>query len=378
LGRDHVKVHGEAIGMVMKELDSAEPLSWQVHIGIEEGYEVQRMPEGTGLFMSVNEPVSDTARKVLIRNVRELLSDKDPRVIRLFKPREGIETPILLKDGIDALIHKLLVSIKNDMTVADLVELLMLEGINVVDLAGFGMRDDGTMDDAKSLVQIFRPASGERIVTRQAKPHALFGHVAGFGKNAVGWFKEFKGTATGARYDTTPTGDQTWGIADNLLGKSPRKGKVTTPKVKEALEAVKKSGSWRKLVPADYVPKGDAFPVPLGPGVTKCRLHDEEQYSALKLEMEPGTSVRLERHGRHSALACVKGSIRVKNSKGAVILESVGLEGGWDGSPSRSDEAVVLASAGDLVIESIGKEKAVVYDAIRPVPGIKLPEPFLS
>lgn len=46
---------------------------------------------------------------------------------------------------------------------------------------------------------------------------------------------------------------------------------------------------------------------------------------------------------------------------------------GWNGD-TGSDEAFILAKQGDIVIESIGPEEAVIYDATRSLPGVKLPE----
>jgi hypothetical protein len=313
VGDAHVKAYGPGLGMVMKDLDAAQPLSWQLHIGIEEGYEVISMPEGTGLFLGINEPETRDGRVALIRHARETLerelsmSKGDRKVIRLDKPVDGVETPALLTEssGVEPLIRDLISKLdailaSADPRVADAVELLMLEGINVIDMVGFGVAPNNRFDPALSLIQIHQPKSGDRIVTREGKPHALFGYVPGYGLGAVGWFKEFKGTSTGPRYDTVATGDQTWGLNDIFLGKQPRKGKVTTAKLREALDVMKRSGeqfSWRKLVESDYAPKEttDSEPQAVAPGVRSQRLHDEEQYSALKLFLEPKSEVILRR-----------------------------------------------------------------------------------
>src|SRR5581483_7821102 len=73
--------------------------------------------------------------------------------------------------------------------------------------------------------------------------------------------------------------------------------------------------------------------------------------------------------------AVARGAVRVKDLQGRVIVERLGLEGTWDGAPNHSDEAFILAEKGDLIIESVGKEEAVLYDAIRPVQGVPLPTP---
>ena len=90
------------------------------------------------------------------------------------------------------------------------------------------------------------------------------------------------------------------------------------------------------------------------------------------MSLAPGTSAVLKRRGRHSALGVAGGTLRVKNLKGEVLIDRLGLEDGWDGS-AASDEAFVLADRGDLILESIGQKEAIVYDAVRPVPGVPLP-----
>jgi hypothetical protein len=373
LGQAHVEAFGPAVGMVMKELDAAQALSWQLHIGIEEGYEVMHMPEGTGLFLCVNEPGDAAVRRHLIAHARSMLRALDPRVLRLREPRDGVETPAALADGLEALVDRLTDGMNDSMTVADVVERLMLDGINVVDIAGFGVTEDGRFDPRNSLIQIERPLPGSRVVTRQGRSHALFGNVAGYGPSATGWFKEFKGTALGERWNTTPTGDQTWSLSDVFLGKQPRPHKVTRAKVEEALAVMKREKAWRPLHVGDYAPRGDDEPRPVCDGVRQQRLHEEEQYSALKMWLAPGRSATLQRHGRHSAFVVTQGRIRIKRAdSGAEIMASLGLDGrAWDGV--ASDEALVSAHVGDVVIESMGDDEAVVYDAIRPVPGVPLP-----
>lgn len=373
-GEAHLQQFGEAKGMIMKDLDAAQPHSWQVHLGIEEGYEVQSMPDGTGFFLGIREVSDPARRRDLIRNVRTLLLNRDPRVIRLLEPEEGIETPPALAGGLDSFVRKLVDDIHDEMTVAELVEYLLLQGINVVDLTGFGIDRHGRIDPSLCLVQVIHPSRGDRIVTRQASPHALFGDIAGHGPSAIGWYKEFKGTAVGPRYDSIPTGDQNWGIADNFFGKRPRKGKVLTSRVREALWAVKKNRGWRRLEVGDYSHHGDEFPVDLGEGVRKLRVHNEDQYATLKMMIRPGCSLLLRRSGQHSAFAVSSGAVRIKDLRGKVVLDHLGLEWGWDGRTDRSDEAIVLANQGDLIIESIGENEAVLYDSVRPVPGILLPE----
>ena len=59
LGEAHAAAYGEALGMVGKYLNAAEPLSGQMHIGITEGYLVIEMDPGTGLFLGLNDPMTD-------------------------------------------------------------------------------------------------------------------------------------------------------------------------------------------------------------------------------------------------------------------------------------------------------------------------------
>ncbi len=360
LGTRHVRDFGPSLGMVMKDLEAAESLSWQLHVGVEEGYEVLRMPRGTGLFGCLNEGAD-------LDRVRTLLARRDRRVIRLEAPSPGVETPPLLNAGLDALLSHLLSRVAEMQSVASVVETLMLEGLNVVDLAGFGVDDNGQLAPSLGLVGIHQPRVGERVVMREGRSHALFGNVRGAGSDAVGWFREFKGTATGPRGATVATGDQTWSLSDVFLGRHPRPGKVTRRRVEEALAVMKRGNAWRALVPEDFQARGDPDLREVADGVAWQRLHEEQQFSALRTVLAPGRSACLRRHGRHSALVVTGGVVDVCAAQRGNLIATLGLHG------AVSDEGFVCADQGDLVLHSRGAEQACVYDAIRPVEGVPLP-----
>ena len=379
LGKEHMDEYGAGLGQVTKDLDAAAPLSLQGHDNVEEAYWVEHMGKGTGLFLGINEAGSREHRLDMIDNVIFMIENESPLVIRLKEPREGVETPEGFSDGFPAFKSRILNHIrthKNTISIAELVEYLLLEGINVVDVAGFGIRHDGgktDMDGNLSLLQWINPNHGERFVTRMLKMHALFGNINYFGPSSVSWFMEFKGTSTGPRYETVASAEQTWALNDNLLGKEPRKGKVTRERVKEFIDKAKEQGYWRKFTEDDYRPSTDGKYQDVSPGVRWTRVHEESQFSATRIIMQTGGTTGLKRFGRHSALVVRSGRVLVKNLEGRVIAE-LGFDGkGWDGK--NSNEGFILAEQGNLIIESIGSEEAIVYDGIRPVPGVPLPTP---
>lgn len=379
LGKHHVAAYGPALSMLMKDLDAAAPLSWQMHIGIAEGYEVQEMPEGTGLLLGPVEPASDAERRRLIGNVRRMLAARDSRVIGTRDPLPGIEMPkLFIEKGLDAFIEDLSLRVRDDMKIPELVKLLMLDGLNVIDVMGFAKGPDGKQVLRDSLIQIYVPKSGERIVTHERKSHALFGNVPAYGDRAVGWFLEFKQAPSGLRAGAVATSALTWSLSDNFMGKAPRPGKVTSARLAEAFRAMEapdpsdsqKRPTWRALNANDFSPSSrtDSAPRTVSAGVRQQRIHNEPEYSALKMFLAPGTKALLNRNGRHSALKVKRGAVRVSDSKGSVIIDRLGFDGrGWDGA--NSDEAMVLACKGDILFESIGAQEAVLYDAIRPLPG---------
>ncbi len=385
LGAAHLAAFGPAMAMVTKDLDAAEPLSWQIHIGVGEGSEVREMPEGTGLLLGPAEPASDAERRRLLIRAKKMLEELDPRVIRLTGPVEGVETPALFNGrGLEALVKNLSGRIREDSSISSAVKLLMLEGYNVIDVMGFARGEDGKLSPRNSLIQIHFPKPGDRIVTRDRMPHALFGAASSFGPQAVAWITEFKQTSLGRRRAAaaaaaavaTATSGQTWSLSDNLMGKQPRPGKVTRARLEEAFAAMERAGvrgaksTWRALQPRDYhaSPRTDASPVKVAPGIRKQRVHNEPEYGALKIFLGSGKKALLGRNGRHSALKVNYGAVRISDSKGKVILDRLGFDGkGWDGS--HSDEAVIFAAKGNLLLESVGHQEAILYDAIRPLPG---------
>ncbi len=381
LGQEHVAAFGPTIAMLMKDIDAAQPLSWQTHIGIAEGYEVQEMPEGTGLLLGPVEPGSDAERRRLIDHVRRMLEGRDKRVIGTREPVPGIETPMLFNEkGLDAFIDGLIRQMRDDMKIPELVKLLMLEGINVIDVMGFAKDAEGKLIPRDSLIQIYIPKPGERIVTRERKSHALFGNARAHGMGAVGWLMEFKQAPSGLRANAVASSELTWSLSDNFMGKSPRPGKVTRRRLEEAFSAMEmpdpndtlRRPSWRAQNPNDFQASdnADALPKIISPGARQQRIHHEPEYSALKMFLTSGTRAVFSRNGRHSAFKVKRGAVRVTDLKGKVVIERLGFDGkGWDGT--NSDEAVVLAHKGDLLLESVGTQAAVVYDAIRPIQGGK-------
>jgi len=295
LGERHVKAFGPATGMVGKYLDAAEPLSWQVHIGITEGYVVLQMQEGSGLYLGSNEPEEDERRLALIRRVRDMLTSEDPRVVR-WPEASDVETAYR---DVSTMIDRIAPQIQEDMSITELVYLLLTDGMNVVDVAGFGIDDGGGFDPELSLVQSVALRQGDRLITNERAPHALFGRTRDPKKPpATGTFMELKATPTG--WPRVSTTQQTGAIADNLLGKQARPAKVIGETLKEWLQQIQSAGYWRKLVEEDLRHHGGNELTGVTQGVGSMLLHDEKQYAGRQIVMQPGSRVRMVRHGQHS------------------------------------------------------------------------------
>lgn len=379
LGPAHVAVHGAGRGVVMKDLTPARPLSWQFHLGVDEGYEIVSMPPGTGLFLGVNEPERTGEKDRIIAHALEAiwrdleLAPPARHCLRLVEAYDGIETPGALDEGLAAFVAGLLDRDAPWGTVGDFLEHLLAAGINVVDPAGTGWTAGGTYFPGNSLVQIHRPSPGDRIVIRERVPHALFGWTAAQGSGAIAWVREFKATATGPRHAAMPSASQTWSLADNLLGGWPRAGKVGRTGVEEGIGILRESGNWRRFALAETASAAPG-PIEVGEGIVFTRVHSEPRFAACRVELAAGQSVHYHRHGHSSVLAVVSGYVRVRSAAtGAVLVDRLGLGDAWSGEEGDTDEAFIFADRGDLVLESVDGP-ATVYDTQRPVPGVPLPE----
>ncbi len=379
LGRAHLAAHGPGRGVVMKDLTPARPLSWQLHLGVEEGYEIVSMPPGTGLFLGVNEPERSGEKDRIIAHAMEVLwrdlelARPARHALRLDEPVGGIETPAALTEGLQALVSRLLSRENPWSSVGDFLAHLLAEGVNVVDVAATGWTAAGTFFPGNSLAQIYRPAPGERIVIRERMPHALFGWTASQGEGAVAWVREFKATSTGPRHAAIPSASQTWSLSDVLLGSWPRRGKVTRAGVEEAIMVLQEAGTWRRIAPAEIAGVAGE-PVEVAPGVVFTRVHAERQFAALRVSLDEDARTLYRRNGMATALVVTNGVVRVREARsGAVLVESLGLAEPWTGEPGHTDEAFVFADRGDLIIEAVDGP-AEFYDAHRPVPGVSLPE----
>ncbi len=361
LGKNHVEAFGAALGMVKKYLDAAEPLSWQVHLGITEGYVMVQAGEGAGIFLGINEPESITDRQMLISRAQVMLKNRNKRVVRM--PQDGV--PSLVSAGqitqfIDDDLIPWIDERAEDLTIAELVAHLLEEGRNIIDIAGFGLDKNGQLDPSNSLIQSIEVREGQRLVTRDGMPHSLFGR----GDDKTLTLIELKATSTGPAHARTTSRSQTWAIADNLLGKEPRPGKVTLEKLKEALGVI---GDLRPATKEDYAYNGEVEVQEIGEGVTSQVLHYEEQYYGRRITMEPGRGVYIDRDGRHSAFMVTNGRIQIFTSNGKLL-----------GELGRSQDAFVMADTGDLIFKSIGEEPAIIIDFKRPVSGTPLPVPMLT
>ena len=346
LGADHVKAYGEALGMVMKYLDAAEPLSWQVHLGITEGYLDLSAGEGVGLFLGINELTDDVQRRRLIAHVKERLERRDPTVVRL-PHQDGVEHTVT---DVGESLQRVIDGMHEEWSIAELTAYLLTEGMNVIDVAELG------------LVQCTNLRPGQRLVSAERAPHALFGN----GDRATATQIELKATSVGPSHARQSTAEQTGALADNFLRKPPRIKKVTRAQLEQWLAAIKQAGLWRRLDPGtDLKHHGDEQPVEISPGVSSLLLHREEQYAGRQMTLDPGTAVKLVRYGQHSALMVRAGRIRLETLDGRLLRE-LGAE----------EEAFVLASQGDLILRSVGTARAEVIDFKRPVEGVALPEPF--
>lgn len=379
LGASHLAAHGAGRGVVMKDLTPARPLSWQFHLGVDEGYEIVAMPPGTGLFLGVNEPERRGEKDRIIAHALEAiwrdleLAPPARHCLRLEEPYDGIETPGALEGGLVAFVAGLLDRDEPWRTVGDFLEHILASGINVVDPAGTGWTADGTYFPGNSLVQIHRPSPGDRIVIRERMPHALFGGTAVQGRSASAWVREFKATATGPRHAAIPSASQTWSLADNLLGAWPRAGKVDRTGVEEGIGILRESGNWRRFGIAEIASTAPG-PVEVAEGIVFTRIHAETRFAACRVELAAGHSVHYRRHGLSSVFAVVSGYIRVRcAATGAILVERLGLGDAWSGEEGDTDEAFVFADRGDLVLEAVDGP-ATVYDTQRPVPGVPLPE----
>ncbi len=390
LGKEHCAAFGQSIGMVAKYLDAAEPLSGQMHIGITEGYLVIEMNNGAGLFLGVNDPMQDTSlgnearrevrRKDMIDRVIKMIEGKDPRVVRW--PQEGVEVHFR---NIEEAVDTFVIVISNGQngeglyswSIAELLKFLLISGMNIVDVAGFGVNENGLFDAQWSLVQAITPNTGDLIKVFQFQPHALYGSRL---IKARGTFLEFKATSTGDQHAKQSSAEQTESLGDNYLGKIARVGKVTFGRLIIAFEKMEASRLWRKTSPEDYKANGDEQPVVLAPGVTKQRLHEEEQYTSTQYRLASGTAIELNRFGQHSVFwvraviadedvqlhggkGLRNGRISIETITGRKLIE-LGVE----------EEAFVFADQGDLVIRSVGNESVVFIEFKRPVPGMSLPE----
>lgn len=379
LGAAHLAAHGAGRGVVMKDLTPARPLSWQFHLGIDEGYEVVAMPPGTGLFLGVNEPERTGEKDRLIAHALEAiwrdleLAPPARHCLRMEEARDGIETPGALDEGLAAFVAGLLDRDTPWRTVGDFLEHLLAAGVNVVDPAGTGWTADGIYFPGNSLLQVHRPSPGDRIVIRERTPHALFGWTAAQGRGAIAWVREFKATATGPRHAATPSASQTWSLADNLLGAWPRAGKVARARVEEGVGILRESGSWRRFAVPEITSAAPG-PVEVGDGVVFTRVHAEPRFAACRLDLASGRSALYRRHGLSSVFAVVSGRVRVRSAAtGAVLIDRLGLGERWSGEEGDTDEAFVFADRGDLVLEAVDGPAA-IYDTQRPVPGVPLPE----
>lgn len=341
LGKDHAAAFGPTLGMMMKYLDVAQPLSWQVHLGITEGYVIERAQKGSGIFWGVRAEGNAQKLEALRVQIEKMLKQKNKKAVRWPGPK--VETSFKSISGLSGILAK----INSFKTLEALTEFLLVEGRNVVDLAGLG------------LLQSIPTSSGDRLVTREAVPHAFYG----LGDKGASVLLEFKASKAGVPEKRKSSLEETWALADNLLGRGPRPGKVSLEKLTEALRAVKKHGYWRPIESADIAHHGDASEKTLAPGVRTLLMHREPQYSARRISIKPGAKIFIKRHGQHSALMVRRGilSVQTVNANELVRL-------------GREEETLVLANQGDLIFSAVGKEEVEVIDFKRPVPGAKLPE----
>ncbi len=342
LGKDHATAFGPSLGMMMKYLDVAEALSWQVHLGLTEGYVTERAQKGSGIFWGVRAEKNPQKFEKAREQVRKMLQQKNKKAVRW--PAGKTETEFKTAGNVSGLLAK----IDSFKTLEQVTEFLLVDGRNVVDLAGL------------DLLQSIPTAPGERLVTREAVPHAFYG----LGDKAASVFLEFKASSTGNPEKRKSSAEQTWALADNLLGRVPRPGKVSREKLMEALRAIKKYGYWRAIEPADISHHGDAAEKMAAPGVKTLLLHREPQYSSRRITIKPGAKIFMKRYGQHSAIVVRRGVLSVQTVNGSELAQ-IGKE----------EEALVLANQGDLIFSCAGKEETEVIDFKRPVPGAKLPEP---
>ncbi|RKY19915.1 MAG: hypothetical protein DRP62_08920, partial [Planctomycetota bacterium] len=373
LGKEHNQAYQGALGMVMKYLDAAEPLSWQVHIGITEGYVVLRFDDKTGLFLGVNKPETDQARKELIRRVKTMLKELNPYVVRMPDmpisrsypdKKKGVEvSDIFLNNKLENAINKLLENITDDMSIAELAEYLMTEGANVVDIAGFGFDKNGRFHPEYSLVQSIEYKQDQRIVIKERAPHALYGY-----KGNTATLLELKATSTGPADERQSSSDQTWALADNLLGKNPRLGKVVLSGKKgleTAFAAIKQGKLWRPIdINEDLKHNADQKPIEIAEGITSQLLHNEEAYAGRRIIMQPETKAYLRRFGQHSAFLVREGELQIRRPDNNKLLLTL----------KKEEEGFVKAGLGDLILESTGTEPLELIDFKRPVKGVALPQ----
>ena len=348
LGQEHYAQYNESLGEVGKILNAAEPLSWQVHLGITEGYLVVKMGQGAGLFLGINEVQSVSERQAIIVNVRQRLTGAittpDSSIVRV--PQDpGVEVSELFKtQGLQGLVN----GIQDYWSMADLVKYLLIEGRNVVDVGGLG------------LVQFISPKPGDRLITNEGAPHALFG----LNDKNRGEFIEFKATSTGPAYNRESTADQTWALADNLNGKEPRTGKVRRTPLEEALEAINNKGFWSLIKPEDYRHHGGSEQQ-IGSKGSYTVLHNENQYAALEYKIARAQTLRLNRFGQFSALVVRQGSVEI-STVGEQVL----------GTYEKGAEILVPADKGDILLKNTSSSDVPmeIIDLKRPVKGVPLPQ----